>query len=444
MHHHHHSKFKTRYSSYLTDLFFLKEVKLALFNFIFAKKNYGSFALRFNDFHEKDKSKKKTITNALDWLNITYDEEFLADKIELFRSKAEELIKRGFAYPDLYCIEIKGKNRTATPEESWNIYSGNKKAYQLRFKVPEGNIIFNDLVQGKVKWNLDNERDFLIFDTTNPSAVFADCISDGENNITHVIQEKTAMSGIPAKLLLMEVFGYNTPVYAHLPVFDINPEAPHETKILLNKISRLNSHLYPTLFEFYQTLGFISEAIIEWLVGDCSFNKNYKKLEFDDALKINKKYMNEMNFSDHVDKCTQFVKNSKLNVPDLEMLGIVSTCLTHLNLHSEILNHSFFFKEPTYDEFMLKSCLDQPARIELNYLPFLFEDVEPWNHRNIELVLKDRSDEMSYILKVVITGSMFGPTLLEIMYRIGKSECIKRIKSVLKKYPVKEEDLEAA
>lgn len=216
--------------------------RTALFNYLFAKQNNGKIVFRIED-TDKSRSKKEFEENIimnLTWLGITYDNEIIrqSERTEKYKEALLTLIEKGVAYVSTEISKV-------DPELKVNV---------VRLKNPGKKIIFNDIIRGDIAFDTTELGDFVIAKSlTEPLYHLAVVFDDNEAGVTHVIRGEDHISNTPRQILIQEAFGYERPIYAHVPL------------ILGKDRSKLSKRHGATALTHYKEQGFISEAIINYL-----------------------------------------------------------------------------------------------------------------------------------------------------------------------------------
>ncbi|MFQ6070703.1 MAG: glutamate--tRNA ligase [Candidatus Aminicenantales bacterium] len=211
--------------------------RTALFNWLFARHHDGKFILRIEDTDTARSSEEMTrgIIEGLKWLGLEWDEGpfFQSQRLDVYRRKAEELVRRGSAY---YCFcppeDIKKRKQEAKSRgEYWDydrfclslsekertkfIREGRLKA--VRFLVPEGSTEFKDLIHGRIEVENRNIEDFVLLRRDGlPTYHLSVVVDDIEARITHVIRGDDHISNTPKQIMLYRAFGVQPPQFAHL------------------------------------------------------------------------------------------------------------------------------------------------------------------------------------------------------------------------------------
>ena len=268
-----------------TGLLHIGTVRTALFNYLFAKKNNGTFILRIEDTDKlrSTKESEENILSGLKDLGIIADEcpdnpgEYgpyrQSERVHMYRPYLEQLLKEEKAY---YCFctpdELEKERNEAQKNKVAFRYSGKCKNISLedaekriasgekaviRLRVPENREIkFQDIVRGETKQNTkDLTGDMVIAKNLDtPLYNFVVVIDDYLMKITHVIRGEDHLSNTPKQLLVYEAFGWEAPKFAHLPLI-LNPDK-----------TKLSKRKNPVSIDEYLEAGYIKEAFINFLV----------------------------------------------------------------------------------------------------------------------------------------------------------------------------------
>lgn len=232
-------KIVTRMAPSPTGNFHIGGVRTALFNYLFARQNGGTFILRSED-TDKERSKKEYEDQVLEifkWLGLDYDHFFRqSDRTDIYVAAVEKLISNGHAY--------RGEGSKDNPDEP-----------VIRFKNPNTTITFTDLLLGEVSVDTTDLGDFVIArDIKSPLYHLSVVVDDGEMGVTHVIRGQEHLANTPRQILLLEALGYQRPNYMHIPLI-LSPRG--------GKLSKRDPEVVPVLE--YRDQGFLSDALLNFL-----------------------------------------------------------------------------------------------------------------------------------------------------------------------------------
>lgn len=228
----------TRFAPSPTGAFHVGSARTALFNFLFARQSGGSMILRIDD-TDKDRSDKKyeqDILSGLDWLKISYDKLYhQSERTNIYHQALIKLLDEGSAF--------------------WSREANGQRQEVIRLKNPGQLIRFNDLIRGEISFQTNDLGDFVIAkDLNSPLYHLASVVDDGEMEVTHVIRGEDHISNTPRQILIAKALGYDLPDYAHIPL------------ILAPDRSKLSKRHGATAVLDYQKLGYLPEALINFIV----------------------------------------------------------------------------------------------------------------------------------------------------------------------------------
>lgn len=257
---------RVRFAPSPTGWLHVGNARTALFDWLFARHHGGVNLLRIED---TDASRNHpewvdVIYRSLEWLGLDWDEtpKFQSAAFEAHRSTAEKLYRDGKAY---YCEctpdDVQRRNQAAgvkTPGyDSFcadrGLGPGDGRA--LRFRVPdEGTIRRVDVVRGTSEIDPRTIEDFVIVRANGvPLYVFANCLDDIEDRITHVVRGEDHLSNVPKQILIRQALGEGEPVWAHLPM------------IVNDQRKKLSKRRDRVALEGFRDEGYLAEAMVNYL-----------------------------------------------------------------------------------------------------------------------------------------------------------------------------------
>ncbi|MGY5355296.1 glutamate--tRNA ligase [Wenyingzhuangia sp. IMCC45467] len=230
-------------------------VRTALFNYLFAKKNNGTFVLRIEDTDQTRyvANAEKYIIDALDWCGIPFDEgpgkneKFgpyrqserknlykkyadalvasnqayyafdTAEELDALRKEAEEN-KSVFIYNNVSRETLNNSIHLSKEEVDQKLANGDK--YVIRFKTPKDQkLILDDMIRGEIIIDTNTLDDKILFKSDGmPTYHLANIVDDHLMKISHVIRGEEWLPSLPLHSLLYEAFGWIAPKFAHLPL----------------------------------------------------------------------------------------------------------------------------------------------------------------------------------------------------------------------------------
>jgi glutamyl-tRNA synthetase len=308
---------RTRFAPSPTGYLHIGGVRTALFCWLFSRRHGGQFILRIDDTDQQRNVEEALapILHGLKWLGIDWDEGpqvggphepyYQSQRLEHYKAAVQQLLDRGAAYYDYATPEeIQAERKAAEEAKQSFLYSrrwmaqtpedragfeGQGRKPVVRLKMPrDGTLVIDDLIRGRVEFQWAREQDHVI-QRTDGSCLYhlASVVDDYQFEITHVIRAEEHLSNTPRQIFILESLGYPRPQYAHLP-FVAEPGSRNKLskrkldKYLKNKdfaelvqrgrgiMEALGEQpdpetFNPVIVDFYERLGFLPEAIINYL-----------------------------------------------------------------------------------------------------------------------------------------------------------------------------------
>jgi len=283
-------------------------VRTALYNYLFAKKNNGTFILRIEDTDQTRfvKGAQEYILDALNWCGIVPDEGhgiggeygpyIQSERKNLYQPYAQQLIDKGWAYyafdtpEDLEKMRLQAKNMgmpnwqyngvtrqsminsltLPTDEVQKRIAEGHP--FVVRFKMPRNqDVRFHDTIRGWVVVNTNNIDDKVLFKSDGmPTYHLANVVDDFLMKISHVIRGEEWLPSAPLHVLLYQAFNWTPPQFAHLPLL-LRPDG--KGKLSKRDGDKLGFPVFPCnwttaegeLYSGYRETGYLPQAVVNML-----------------------------------------------------------------------------------------------------------------------------------------------------------------------------------
>ena len=308
---------RTRFAPSPTGYLHIGGVRTALFCWLFARRHGGQFILRIDDTDQERNVEEALapILHGLRWLGIDWDEGpevggphapyYQSQRHERYQAAVERLLAAGAAYHDYATPEELQAERqaaeaakrpflysrrfmAASPAERARFEAEGRRSV-VRLKMPrEGTLVIDDLVRGRVEVGWAREQDHVI-QRADGTCLYhlASVVDDEDFQITHVIRAEEHLSNTPRQVFILQSLGYRLPQYAHLPFV---AEPGSKNKLSKRKLDKyLKNHdfaqmvehgravllalglaptpedLNPVMVEFYERVGYLPEAIVNYL-----------------------------------------------------------------------------------------------------------------------------------------------------------------------------------
>ena len=265
---------RVRFAPSPTGLLHIGSAHTALFNWLFARRENGSFLLRIED-TDTARSRQEWIDgilNSLQWMGIHWDEDvvYQSSRLKQHLAWAEALIKQGKAYRCYYLLEeIEEKKKQAI--SAGNFWRNDRKYAEIssseaerleaegrrsviRLKIPEGETVFEDRILGKIEVKNETIDDFVIVRSNGtPLYHLAVVVDDMDMNISHVIRGIDHLTNTTKHIQIFQAIGANIPEFAHLP------------SILGEDKKKLSKRHGAVSVTEYQDAGYLSDTVVNFL-----------------------------------------------------------------------------------------------------------------------------------------------------------------------------------
>ncbi|MBE5756347.1 MAG: glutamate--tRNA ligase [Clostridiales bacterium] len=467
-------KVRTRFAPSPTGYLHIGGLRTALYGYLFAKKQGGDFVLRIEDTDTARyvDGSVQIIYDTMRDSGVMYDEGpdvggnygpyVQSERKNLYKEYAEKLVELGGAY---YCFctpdrlnGLKDENGNFKYDKhclklSKEEIEERKKTepYVIRQNVPlEGTGSYHDLVYGDISVDYKDIEDGILLKSDGmPTYNFANVIDDHLMGITHVIRGTEYLSSTPKYNLMYDAFGWERPVYIHLP--PIMKDERH-------KLSKRNGD---ASYADFVEKGYVKEAIVNYiaLLG-WSPKENIEKMSlaeltehfslegiskspsiFDEVKMrwLSGEYIKEMSNEEFVSRAEEFFKKSKV-YGKYDLLKIAELLKTRVEIFSEIPEKINFLEEFTdFDNalyFHKKMKTDeQVAKEVLPKVKEVLESLDSWNHDGIHDTLMDlvnklgvKTGQVFWCARVAITGKESTPGgVIELAEILGKEETLRRL-----------------
>ncbi len=255
---------------------------IALFNYVFAKKNGGKFILRIEDTDRTRSTpeSEQAIMDSLRWVGLTWDEGpdiggpcgpyRQSERADIYRTELAKLVASGAAYR-CFCtaerleavrleqrrqglfVGYDGLCRGRSKEESEARAATDP--FVIRLAMPRtGETVFVDRLRGDVKFDNAQIDDQILMKTDGfPTYHLANVVDDHLMGITHVIRAEEWLSSTPKHVMLYQAFGWQAPQWVHMPLLR-NADK-----------SKISKRKNPVSLGYYRAAGFLPEALLNYL-----------------------------------------------------------------------------------------------------------------------------------------------------------------------------------
>jgi glutamyl-tRNA synthetase len=446
-------------------------VRTALFNWLYAKHNKGTFILRIED-TDRTRSTEEyidAIIEGMKWLDLDWDEGPYrqTDRFDVYRRYTEKLLNEGKAYY-CYCLpeELEQRRQEALVQGKSPKYDGRCRNLQdpipgknpvVRFRMPqEGETAVNDLIKGKTVFDNAYLDDLIIMRSDGtPTYNFTVVVDDVDMNITHVIRGDDHLNNTPKQIHIYNALGYEVPLFAHLPM------------ILGADKTRLSKRHGAVSVMAYKEMGYLPDALVNYLVrlgwsyGDqeiftrdeliqyFSFDKVGKSAAVfnpEKLLWLNSQYIINSSAEELAEMVVPFLIKEKVisegQTLDKEWLSkAIDTQKERSRTLIELANSLRYYisEDVEYNEKAKIKFLNEKS------LPYLIElkdslvSISDFSALEIEKVFTSiiekhgiKLGNLAQPVRVAMTGKTESPGIFEVIEIAGKEKTLKRLEKAIK------------
>jgi glutamyl-tRNA synthetase len=402
---------RVRFAPSPTGPLHLGGVRTALYNYLFAKKNNGTFILRIEDTDQNRfvAGAEAYIMNSLEWCGIKIDEGIReggsfgpykqSERKAIYKKYAQNLIENGHAYYAFDTAEALEQLRKENPNFAYNAQNRmqlnnslslseqevqtklqNNEPYVIRIKVPnDEEIQFKDIVRGSVAFQSAQIDDKVMYKSDGmPTYHLANVVDDHLMEITHVIRGEEWLPSTPIHVLLYRFLGWEAtmPQFAHLPLI-LKPDG--NGKLSKRDGDRLGFPVFPLNWENPETTeksegfkerGFLPEAFVNFLallgwnpgteqeifdIEELTMLFNIEKLhkagakfDFEKAKWFNAEHIK---LKSEEEIANLFLQNNSLEIDKNYFIKAISLIKDRLNFAQDIKQYEYLFASPiSYNE----------------------------------------------------------------------------------------------
>lgn len=474
---------RVRFAPSPTGYLHVGGLRTALYNYLFAKKNGGKFILRIED---TDRTRyvegaTESLIAMLKWAGLDFDEGpgingphapyIQSERTELYRKHAKQLLDNGFAYKCFCTTERLNEMRTVQQAmgqpprydkfcehlsaEEIKERENQNLPFVIRMKVPEKTIRFTDAIRGLIEITPDNVDDQVLIKSDGfPTYHLANVVDDHDMQITHVIRGEEWLPSTPKHILLYEYFGWQMPVFAHLPLL-LNPDR-----------SKLSKRQGDVAVEDFRDKGYLRETLINfvallgWNPGDEREIFSMKELEQEFTLErvgksgaifnhdklnwLNQQHIRLLDTNDIIEQLAPQMKKHNINADHSYWVQVINLMKDRVNFLSEFITFSgYFFNDPTeYDVETVSKRWKPESKKQLTLFLDNLTHLSEFSHDSLQDCLKKTAEQLSvkvgdliHPTRLAVSGVGFGPSLYDMMAVLGKESVLRRIKTAIEKLP---------
>ena len=434
---------KLRIAPSPTGQLHIGNARTALFNWLYAKANNGTFLVRIDDTDTERSTKEfqKDIIENLKWLGLLWDEGIevggshdsykQSSRFDRYQEVAENLLSRNLAYEDDGAI---------------------------RFKVPnDGSIEFKDYIRGDMLFNLSDVEDFVILRSDkSPTYHLASTVDDIDYGITIIARGEDILSSTPKHIMLMKAMDASLPDFCHLPLL-FGPDG--------KKLSKRHGD---TSVEAFKNKGILSEAMFNYLcllgwspgndLEQFDINTAISKFDLKNVLPnsaifdekkllwLNGLYIRSTDIEDFQSTALSQIENdiqrSLFDEEKSRLLKIFPPVQERIETLADLTQQVMFLIDEPFvvNELDWQDVNNEEAQKYLFLLREEFINLDNFSLDSIEIVMRKTLEEINVKTKigfqaarVSITGTKISPPLFESVFALGREAVIARLAESIEK-----------
>ncbi|KND00704.1 glutamate-tRNA ligase [Spizellomyces punctatus DAOM BR117] len=490
---------RVRFAPSPTGYLHLGGLRTALFNYLLARQTGGSLILRV-----EDTDQARTVDGAvnhlikmLDWAGLTFDEGptvggkvgpyIQSERTALYQEKADRLLKEGHAYR-CFCTSERLDKVRQMAKRTGRIIGYDQHCRHLdaaeveqrvkhglphtvRFKVPEGKTVMEDIVHGRIEFSHRAVDDSIILKSDGlPTYHLANVVDDHMMGITHVLRGEEWVSSTPKHLLLYKAFNWQPPKFAHLPLL-VNKDGSKLSKrqgdvhieALLDK-----GYLPEALLNFVAFLGWgpgstkefytLSELIRDFKLENINKSPavvSYDKLNYLNKLHIARRLGDPEERDKLVAKLRPVLQEQFDSLMDEEAKRLLSddvyftTVLMAVKERIRLLTEVPKFSQPFFiaPNFEAAETRTWRSKLETKEIELVVGQMQQkvtkigdsdWNTDTVKRALNEIAEEqgLDFVqvmknLRYALTGTKVGVDMITIIHLLGKRRTLERLQTAL-------------
>jgi len=424
---------RVRFAPSPTGHVHIGNIRVAIFNWLFARHEGGKFLLRIEDtdLERSTPEAVKAALDALDWLGIDYDEEpvYQSTRRDAHLAAAESLLEQGMAYR-----EDKG---------------GLGKGECVVFRMPGEDMSFHDEIKGTLRKAAADLKDFVIV-RSDGSPVFhlANVVDDIHMGITHIMRGDDHIENTYRHVALFRALGAEVPVYAHLPMIVNRQGKPYSKRDGAAFVGEFREQGYcpEALFNYLSLLGWspgndrekmTREEAMSFFTLD-RIKSHPAQMDIRKLTDLNGQYVAELPLDDFAGTVREVLARFEWgrDVDESYFRRVCELMQSRLKLFTQVEEWKYYFTdEIDYDEKAVRKVLRKDgARPGLEAAAGALSEVE-FNEHAIERAIRAAESEagmvegkLNQVLRVAVTGLARGAGIYETMALLGKERSLRRIR----------------
>ncbi len=489
---------RVRFAPSPTGYLHIGGARTALFNWLFARHYGGEFILRIEDTDQKRyvEGAEQGIMDALHWLGLDWDEGpdiggpdgpyVQSERTELYQEWADWLIAHDYAYR-CYCtpdeltemreaqmaarepLGYDRRCRNLTPDERAQ-READSHSYVVRFKMPlDGETVVPDVIRGDITVPNSQIMDPVLLKSDGlPTYHLANVVDDHFMRITHILRADEWISTAPLHVNLYRAFGWEQPVYAHLPLV-LNPSGKGKLSKRTQAFDDDGREVLVKVEEFREA-GLLPPAIVNflanvgWSFGDDveiftleeaaprfdlrAVNPAPSRLPYDKLDWLNGQYIQQMSPQELALLVKPFLDDAGIEVSHETLLLLMPAMSVRLKRLPDAIPFLRFLsdEEPlaeTAESLSHKQLPPAQARIAFTRARDLVREIEPYDLDSLSAglfaigestTLNGKAGPFLGQMRKAITGQDVSPPLFESMLALGRERSLARLDQIVALY----------
>jgi glutamyl-tRNA synthetase len=470
------SDVRCRFAPSPTGYLHVGNARTALFSWLLARRNGGTFVLRVED-TDRARSTDEAVDiliHSLRWLEIDWDEGPLVggpngpyrqtEELDHFAEVTRRFLDEGKAYA-CYCTpeELEDRRRDAlkrgaTPgydgrcrnlsSEQRAAFEAEGRSFAVRFAMPGDDITVHDLVRGESTFPASDMKDFVIMRSNGvPTYLLAAAVDDVRMKMTHVIRGEDLLPSTPRQLEIMKALGARPPAFAHLPLI-VGPN--HQP---------LSKRFGAVAVEHFREQGFLPEALVNYLAllgwsydEKTTFLNREQLVEAFDVTHVSRnpavfdlqklEWMNGHYIRETPDErlgplAAQFLESSGLQADQATVMAAVPMIKERIHTLAEAPSMlTFLFVDEVEPDEKARSMLGPDRADQLRLAADRLEALDVWTTDAIHGVLQGLREELGLNskqgfqpIRAAVTGTLVSPPLFESIELLGRERSIGRLRA---------------
>ena len=459
---------RTRFAPSPTGYLHIGGARTALFSWLYARKNAGTFILRIED-TDRERSTQASVDAILEgmaWLELNYDEGpfYQTQRFDRYAEVIQQLLDSGHAYR-CYCSkdELEQMREQQMARKEKPRYDGYWRERQhetppagvepvIRFKNPQAGVVeFDDMVRGKITVS-NAELDDLIIARSDgtPTYNFTVVVDDIDMNVTHVIRGDDHINNTPRQINIMQALGFTPPRYAHVPM------------ILGADGQRLSKRHGAVSVMQYRDEGYLPQALLNYLVrlgwshGDQEIFSRAEMVDYfnlesinrapaafspEKLLWLNQHYLKTLPVETIEQQLIWHLQQQQLDITNGPAIAdVINAQRERAKTLVEMVAISRYFYEDVnqYDEAAVQKQFKADTAETLRVVKDQLATIDDWQGTAIHHAINQACEQLGVklgkvgpALRIAVTGGTSSPSLDVTLELIGKARSLQRIERAI-------------